>query len=78
MSCFKLGTLSLTMGREHDSGFKLNGSSCVRLAARRVIMWVAGLVDGGRLLVSKGLLNLIRFVPLDAATLLVSLHTPLL
>lgn len=66
------------MGREHDSGFKLNGSSCVRLAVRRVIMWVVGLVDGGRLLVSKCLLNLIRIVPLDAGTLLVSLHTPLL
>lgn len=60
MSCFKLGTLSLTMGREHDSGFTLNGSSCVRLSVRRVIMWVAvlPLVDGGRLLVRNSLLNL--------------------
>lgn len=59
MSCFKLGTLSLTMGRERDGGFKLHGSSCVRLSVRGVIMWVAGLplLDGGRLLVRNSLRN---------------------
>lgn len=59
MSCFKLGTLPVTMGRENDGGFKLNGSSCVRLSVRRVIVWVAvlPLVGGGRLLVRNSLLN---------------------
>lgn len=48
MSRFKLGTLSLTMGREHGGTFKLSGSSCVSLSVRRVIVWVAGCHTGGR------------------------------